>query len=103
MNFSYSSGTTVVVTLSLLNFSKTYFDLLGLSNIYLETPFHLTNPPQIDRAALPDPNLASSDNYASVSKFPNNPFKAAAKQANPEADDAIPEAVGNEFTDYILK
>jgi len=31
------------------------------------------------------------------------PFKAAARHANPEADEAIPDAVGNEFYDYILK
>jgi len=31
--------------------------------------------------------------------FPNNPFKAVAKHAKPDADEAMPEAVGNEFTD----
>jgi len=32
--------------------------------------------------------------------LPNRPFKAVAKQAKPEADEAIPEAVGKELTDY---
>ena len=33
--------------------------------------------------------------------LPNNPFKAAARQASPEADEAIPEAVGKELIDFI--
>lgn len=32
--------------------------------------------------------------------FPKIAFKALAKHANPEADEAIPEAVGKELTDY---
>jgi hypothetical protein len=31
--------------------------------------------------------------------FPNSPFRAVAKHAKPEAEEAIPEAVGNELTD----
>ena len=30
-----------------------------------------------------------------------SPFRAAAKHANPEAEEAIPDAVGKEFTDFI--
>jgi hypothetical protein len=30
-------------------------------------------------------------------------LSAVARQLNPEADDAMPEAVGNELFDYILK
>jgi hypothetical protein len=33
----------------------------------------------------------------------NRPLSATAKHANPEADEAIPDAVGNELTDCILK
>lgn len=69
----------------------------------LSTPFHLTNPPWIERHALPEPNLASSDNYISFKIFPNNPFNAEARQASPEADEAIPDAVGNEFLETTLK
>ena len=35
--------------------------------------------------------------------FPNNPFNPTARHASPDADDAIPDAVGNEFLDYTLK
>jgi len=35
--------------------------------------------------------------------LPNKPFKADARQAKPEADEAIPEAVGNEFLEVTLK
>ena len=31
--------------------------------------------------------------------LPNSPFKAVAKHAKPEAEEAIPEAVGKELTD----
>lgn len=31
------------------------------------------------------------------------PLRATARQARPEADEAIPEAVGKELIDYILK
>ena len=61
------------------------------------TPFQWTRPPHIDLDALPDPNLASSDNSSSDKISPNKPLIAAAKQDNPEADEAIPEAVGKEF------
>jgi hypothetical protein len=33
----------------------------------------------------------------------NRALRASAKHANPDADEAIPEAVGNEFIDDILK
>jgi hypothetical protein len=57
----------------------------------------------MERQALPEPNLASSDNSVSFKILPNNPFKAEARHASPEADDAIPEAVGKEFLEVILK
>jgi len=31
--------------------------------------------------------------------LPNNPFRAVAKHENPEADEAMPEAVGKELVD----
>jgi hypothetical protein len=57
----------------------------------------------MERQALPEPNLANSDNSVSFKMLPNNPFKAEARHASPEADDAIPEAVGKEFLEVILK
>lgn len=69
----------------------------------MSIPFHLTKPPCIDRHALPEPNLANSDNSTSVNILSKRPFKAQAKQANPEAEEAIPEAVGNEFLEITLK
>lgn len=84
----------------LLNFSKSYFPTFcGDSINSFGTPFHLTSPPNTDLEALPEPNLASYESSFSSSTFPNNPFKAVAKQAKPEADEAMPEAVGNELTD----
>lgn len=57
----------------------------------------------MDLEALPEPNLASSDTLFS-SKHPlNKLFKQTAMAASPEADEAIPEAVGNELVDSILK
>lgn len=85
---------------SLLN----YFNFVS-STFYLHcinypgTPLHLTNPPKTDLDALPDPNLANSESYFSSRMLPNNPFKAVAKQAKPEAEEAIPEAVGKELID----
>lgn len=84
----------------LLNYSNLssptfYFDSINS----LGTPLHLTKPPNTDLDALPDPNLANSESYFSSRMLPNNPFKAVAKQAKPEADEAIPEAVGKEFVD----
>jgi hypothetical protein len=35
--------------------------------------------------------------------FPKSPLRAVAKQASPEAEEAIPEAVGKEFTDSTKK
>ena len=86
---------------SLLNyFSLSSFTFYFVSIDSLGTPRHLTNPPNTDLDALPDPNLASYESYFSSRMLPNKPFKAVAKQARPEADEAIPEAVGKELTDY---
>ena len=63
------------------------------------TPFHRTNPPNTEREALPEPNRANYDSYIYDKIFPNKAFKADAKHAKPEADEAIPDAVGNEFID----
>lgn len=65
----------------------------------LGTPFHLTSPPKTDREALPEPKRANYESYFSSKMLPNNPFKAVAKQAKPDAEEAIPEAVGNELVD----
>lgn len=70
---------------------------------YVSIPDHFTNPPYIDLDALPEPNLASSDTLFSSKQLPNNLFKHTAILDNPEADDAMPDAVGNELLDYILK
>ena len=64
-----------------------------------DTPFHPTNPPNTDLDALPEPNLANYESYVWSRMFPKRPFKAVAKHAKPEADEAMPEAVGNELTD----
>ena len=64
-----------------------------------DTPFHLTKPPNTDLDALPEPNLANYESYVSSRMFSKIPFKAVAKHAKPEADEAMPEAVGNELTD----
>lgn len=100
MFFSLWSATTVWDMHFLLSSSNKpgVFSML-LENIYSLTPVHRTRPPQIDREALPDPNRANYDSYSEERTLPNSPFKAAARQARPEADDAIPEAVGKEFTD----
>ena len=67
------------------------------------TPFQRTNPPYTDLEALPDPLLANSESSALVRILPNSPLIEAARQASPEAEEAIPEAVGKELTDSTLK
>lgn len=72
-----------------------YFDSINSFG----TPFHLTSPPNTDLDALPDPNRANYESYFSSKMLPNNPLRAVAKQAKPDADEAIPEAVGKELVD----
>ncbi len=43
----------------LIYYSSYLFASLEENNSYLGTPFHLTNPPNTDLEALPDPNLAN--------------------------------------------
>lgn len=102
--FSCSWDATVLDIHTLLNFYNYSCPIwvLWWTKFY-GTPFHLTKPPHTDLEALPEPNRANYDNSTWLKIFPNIPFKAAAKHANPEADEAIPEAVGNEFFDYTLK
>ncbi len=84
----------------LLNYFNFYYSTFSFDRTSsLGTPLHLTSPPNTDLEALPEPNLASSESYLSSRMFPNRPFKAVAKQAKPEAEEAIPEAVGKELTD----
>lgn len=100
---SFECGATVLDMHSLLSFSNMPTPTYFYSSIFSLTPLHRTNPPQTDLDALPEPNLANSDNYTSFSAFPKSPFNATARQASPEAEEAIPEAVGNEFTESISK
>lgn len=97
---SFWYGITVVDMHYLLNYYKSVLSagVLLVSTFY-GTPFHLTNPPQTDLDALPEPSLANSDNSASPKTSPKRPFKATARQAKPEAEEAMPEAVGKELTD----
>ncbi len=85
---------------SLLNYSSlSSLAFCCENNSYFDTPFHLTRPPNTDLEALPDPNLANTESSFSSRMFPNSPFKAVAKHAKPEAEEAMPDAVGKEFTD----
>jgi hypothetical protein len=104
MSPSFSSPTTVFDMHYLLSFysasSPTFSFRLSK---YWGTPCHLTNPPQTDLDALPDPSRANYDNSTSLRTFPKSPFKATARQASPEAEEAIPEAVGKELLETISK
>ena len=84
---------------SLLSFYNICSSTFYSNNNYFGTPFHLTKPPNTDLEALPEPNLANSESYFWSRMLPNIPFKAVAKHAKPEAEEAIPEAVGKELTD----
>ncbi len=53
-----------------------------------------TKPPKIERAAEPEPRRASTDSSAGASASPAAPVAASASAANPDADDASPDAVG---------
>jgi hypothetical protein len=87
---------------SLLNFSSlSWLEIFYANKSCFGTPFHLTRPPNTDLDALPDPNLAKTESSFSSRMFPNSPFKAVAKHARPEAEEAMPDAVGNELTDLI--
>lgn len=56
----------------------------------------------MDLDALPEPSLAISDTASGLSGHPNNLLRHRASADSPDAEDAIPDAVGNEFTDVIL-
>ena len=56
--------------------------------------FISTNPPNIERAAEPDPKRANSDNSLFVKLRLAALLAATAKQANDEAEDANPAEVG---------
>lgn len=66
-------------------------------------PFHLTNPPNIDLQALPDPILAIIATYFWLNKLGNILSRQDANADRPLAELAMPEAVGNVFSDVILK
>ena len=98
--FSSSAATAVNEMHFLLNYSNRsgFFSIFPPKTSY-DTPFQRTNPPQIDLDALPEPNLASYESYSAERTLSKSPFKAAARHARPEAEEAIPEAVGNELVD----
>ena len=88
---------------SLISFN--YSSAIGFFNeIYFSsTPRHLTSPPYRAREALPDPLLASLESSSLLNIFPKRLLRAAARHEKPEAEEAIPEADGKLFSDYILK
>ena len=101
ISFNYSAPKTVWemhFLLRSLNNSSVFW--IYPDKTFLGTPVHLTSPPHIDRDALPEPKRANSDNSSPFSTLSKRPFKAAARQAKPDAEDAIPEAVGKELTDF---
>jgi len=64
----------------------------------------MTKPPYKLRHALPDPSLANIDSSPSNCSFtPYSSASTLARQLNPLADDAIPEAVGKLFLDSMVK
>src|SRR5262245_40435572 len=58
-----------------------------------------TRPPYTLRAADPDPRRASCDTAAAPSARSYALHAATANAANPDADDASPDAVGTSFLD----
>ena len=87
----------------LLNFYRIYcvFYLSFSFKTLLGTPIQWTNPPQTDLDALPDPRRANYEISYEESILLNIPLSPTAKQAKPDADEAIPEAVGKLLKELI--
>ena len=63
----------------------------------------MTNPPKVDRQALPDPSLANIEKSIDPSFNPKRVAKAHPKQLNPLLLDANPAAVLKLFSLTIFK